>query len=515
MDLRAYVAILRKRWISIAALTVLGVLGGIGLNAAATPMYTAATQLYVSVQSGGTTSDMLQGANFTRAQVASYARLVTGPLVLGPVIDDLGLDTRADELAERVTADSPLNTSLININVSDESPALAAAIANAVATELTDVVTDLEQPTDGSPSPVKLTVVRDAAAPTDPSSPSTRLNLALGLALGLVAGVAAAVLREMLDTRVRDEDTVAQLAAAPVVGTIAFDEDAGAHPLIVQSDPHSIRAEAFRRLRTNVQFLDVSDRSNSIVVTSSLPAEGKSTTTINLAIALADAGSRVALVDADLRRPTVAKYLGIEGAVGLTTALIGRAPVDQLMQPWGNGMLHVLPSGQVPPNPSELLGSSAMSQLLSKLTAEYDIVLLDTPPLLPVTDAAILARLAGGALVVVGAGKITRHQLAGSLSALKTVDARVLGMVVNREPRKHGERYEYYRYGTETPVAKKTRGRGVLPRKGGSAGEATTAGTASAPVTTATGATALWPGESMTEAALRDRRGLPPQHLRG
>ena len=288
--------------------------------------------------------------------------------------------------------------------------------------------------------------------------PNLKLNVALGLLVGLALGVGVAVLREVLDTRVRTDADVARVTDTSVIGTIPDDDDAPEHPLIVQSSPHSQRSEAFRRLRTNLQFLDIADRPQSIVVTSSLPGEGKSTTSINVAITLADAGTRVALVDADLRRPSVAKYMGLEGSVGLTTVLIGRASVEDVIQPWGNGYLHVLPAGQVPPNPSELLGSLAMAHLLEKLTAQYDVVIVDTAPLLPVTDAAILSKLTGGALLVVGADKLHRNQLAESVGALETVGARILGIVVNRQKRKQSDQYAYYDY-TPTPATSADSGR--------------------------------------------------------
>jgi succinoglycan biosynthesis transport protein ExoP len=161
--------------------------------------------------------------------------------------------------------------------------------------------------------------------------------------------------------------------------------------------------------------------------------------------------------------------------VGLTTVLIGRATTADVIQPWGNGNLHVLPSGQVPPNPSELLGSTSMSTLLDALAAEYDVVLIDTPPLLPVTDAAILSRLAGGALVVVGADTIDRQQLAESMSSLDNVGARVLGVVLNRSSRSHSDAYAYYDY---TPQGDDTGARTSAPstkrsaRAGGRTGAA-------------------------------------------
>lgn len=190
-------------------------------------------------------------------------------------------------------------------------------------------------------------------------------------------------------------------------------------------------------------------------MTSSVPGEGKSTVAANLALTLAEAGSRVALVDADLRRPSVADYLGLEGAAGLTTVLIGQATLDDVVQPWG--ALAVLTSGQIPPNPSEMVGSRAMTWVLDELAERYDVVVIDTPPLLPVTDAAILARLTDGALVVAGANGLHRHQLTEALGSLERVGARVLGLVVNRVPDMLPEAYSYY--GTDPKAAGRGRRR--------------------------------------------------------
>lgn len=469
MELQDYVAVLRKRWITIALVTAIGIAAGIAATALTTPTYKARSQVFVSVRTGETSSDLLQGSSFTQKQVKSYTALVTSPRVLQPVIDQLDLTTSPETLASTVSADSPLDTVLINITATNDDPELASAIANATADSLATEVSALESGADGI-SPVQISSVRTASVPGYPASPDTRLNLALGLALGLAVGIGIAVVRHLLDTRIRDESDVRQVTDSSVIASIAFDPDAPAHPLIVQTHPHSQRAEAFRRLRTNLQFLDVDGRPGTIVVTSSLPGEGKSTTAINLAMTLADAGSKVVLVDADLRRPSVAQYMGLEGNVGLTTVLIGRATTEDVVQPWGNGNLHVLPSGQVPPNPSELLGSTSMSTLLDTLAAEYDVVLIDTPPLLPVTDAAILSRLAGGALVVVGADTLDKNQLSESMASLDNVGARVLGLVLNRSSRTPSDAYAYYDYapaGHDDGVTKSTR-----TAKGGRPGRA-------------------------------------------
>jgi len=455
MELADYVLLLRKRWVSVVVVAALGLVLAGAYSLLATPSYAARSQVYVSVQGSDTTTDLLQGSNFTVRQVKSYVELATSPRVLDPVVEELGLTDDAASLAQRVRADSPLDTALIDVTATDESPQLAAEVANATAASLATVVRELETPAGGGDSPVQISTVRAAAVPDAPASPNLRLNLVLGLLVGLALGVALAVLRDRLDTRVRSTADVEAITDAPVLGVIGYEEDAPEHPLIVQESPLAVRAEAFRRLRTNLQFLELGTAARTYVMTSSLPGEGKTTTSINLAITLADAGRRVVLVDADLRRPSVARYLGIEGSVGLTTVLIGKVGLVDALQPWGNGNLDVVTAGQIPPNPSELLGAEPMTRLLERLRAEYDVVVVDTPPLLPVTDAAILARGVGGAIVVAGAGTVHRHQLETALSALGTVGVRPLGMVVNRVPVKgpgaNAYEYGYYAYTADEP----------------------------------------------------------------
>jgi capsular exopolysaccharide synthesis family protein len=264
---------------------------------------------------------------------------------------------------------------------------------------------------------------------------------------GLVIGVGLAILIENLDLRIRNHGDIEALTTASVLGGIGFDEDAQENPLIVHTKPKSTRAEAFRQLRTNIQFVEAVEGRKSIIISSSVPSEGKSTTIANLAIAMADTGAKVLLIDCDFRKPKQHKYLGLEGAVGLTNHLIGQAKLEDVIQPWGKGKLSVLPAGQVPPNPSELLGSEKMRKLILDAEKKYDLVLIDTAPLLPVTDAAILSTMTGGVVVVVSVGKTTRPQLQGALSHIETVGGKVLGFVMNKIPTKGADAYGYYSYG--------------------------------------------------------------------
>lgn len=451
MDLHDYLRVLRRQWKLIAALTLAGLLVGGGTSLLIKPTYKAETQLFVAIQNSGTVQELQQGNTFSQARVQSYVKTVTTPAVVQPAIDALGLDVPASQLAEKITASTDLNTVLINITVEDESPVQAAAIAQAISTSLITTVDKLERPNDGAPSPVGLSVVTPAVAPSAPFAPNTKLNLLAGLLSGLILGLGAAVLRSMMDNRIQGEADARRVTDAPVLGGIAYGSDAEASPLVTQVPAQSPRAESFRQLRTNLHFANVSGAAKSVLVTSSVPGEGKSTTATNLSIALAQAGQSVCLVDADLRRPAVDMYLGLERSAGLTTALVGEADINDLLQPWGEDNLFVLTSGQLPPNPSELLGSDAMKQLLLRLEGAFDTVVIDAPPLLPVTDAAVLSQNVGGCLLVVGSQKVRHQELHRALASLDLVGANLLGLVLNRIPAKGPDSYAYDYYSYSSP----------------------------------------------------------------
>ena len=447
--------ILRRNWILIVAMALGGLLVSGAASLLVKPTYTAETELFVAIQNSGSAQELQQGNTFTQARVQSYVRTVTTPIVLQPAIDTLGLDMSVDELARRVKGTTDPNTVIINISVADTSPVQAAAIAQAVATSLVNAVESLEKPKTGGSSPVGLSIITPAEAPLEPSAPNTKLNLVLGLALGLAIGIGIAILRSTLDSRIRSEADLRSITDSPLLGGIAYDSDAATRPLLTQVAAQSQRAESFRQLRTNLQFANVADHAKTVLVTSSIPGEGKSTTATNLAIALAQAGQTICLVDADLRRPRIDEYLGLDRNAGLTTALIGAADINDLLQQWGEDELYVLTAGQIPPNPSELLGSEEMKRLIVRLEQAFDTVIIDAPPLLPVTDAAVLSQHVGGVLTVVGAHKTKQHDLEKSLASLSLVGANVLGVVLNRLPIKGPDAYSYtYSYSSDVNSTK-------------------------------------------------------------
>jgi capsular exopolysaccharide synthesis family protein len=423
-----------------AALVVAGV-----LTWTATPQYSSTTRLFIST-SQSDESSAYTGNLFATQRVTSYADLVASRRVAESVADRLGDDTDPRDLREQVEATVVPETVILEISATDADPERAADLAQAYAEELSLLVDELETPKGKQDAVIKATLVDDGHIAEDPVSPQPLRNLALAGVLGLLLGVGLAVARELLDTSVKGADDVAGITDAPVLGTIFVDNDAKRPPadVLATATPW---AEAFRVLRTSMQYIEVDHDQKVVVVTSSLPEEGKSTTAVNLALTLTQAGHRVALVECDLRRPLIAERLSLDNAIGTTTVLIGKVSVEDAIQTYGNTDLDVLACGPIPPNPSELLQSNAMEKMLTDLRSRYDTIILDAPPLLPVTDAALLATRADGAVVVVRHGKTTRDQLAHALERLEAVDSKALGLVMNMTPAKQSQSAYGYGYG--------------------------------------------------------------------
>jgi capsular exopolysaccharide synthesis family protein len=440
--------VLRQQWLVVALLAVLGLGGAAAYTYRQVPVYSAQTQLFVSVRSvDSDISQLSQGSTFTQQRVKSYSDLVTSPVIAQAVITELGLPYTPDQLSGKISATSPLDTVLLDISVVDADPNRAAAIANAVGAQFPKLIASLETPTGQVVSPVKVSITRRATVPAVPVSPRIPLNLALGLIVGLGLGIGAAVLRDQFNTTVSGVNDVERLTKAIPLGVVPYDATAGKQPLVT-ADQFGGRAEAFRTLRTNLQFADVDDPPRVITITSALPNEGKTTTACNVAITLAQSGARVILVEGDLRKPAVGKYLGISNAAGLTNVLAGQHELRDVIVGYQRDTLAVLPSGPTPPNPSEMLGSQQMRHLLTSLANHYDLVIIDAPPLLPVTDAAVLSAASDGAILVIRHGKSRREEVERALQALTSVNAKVLGTVLNFAPRrKRRGGYDGYGYG--------------------------------------------------------------------
>jgi capsular exopolysaccharide synthesis family protein len=446
VEIRDYLRIARRRWRLIVGCTVVAILLAAALTFRTTPLYSSTAQLFISTP-GSDTSQAYQGGLFSQQRVTSYADLVSSRQVAEQVLDEVDADLSPTDLAEKVSATAVPETVILEISVSDADPERAQDLAQAYAQEMTRFITDLERPESGEAAPIKATISEDASLPTTPYTPQPVRNLGLAAVLGLLLGIGIAVLRELLDTSISSADDVTQATEAPILGNIHHDPGSVKLPAIDALSNASPWSEAYRVLRTNMQYVEVDHDQRVFVVTSSLPGEGKSTTATNLALTLALADQRVALVEFDLRRPTLAARLELDDAVGATSVLIGKVSLADAMQVHRHSGLKVLTSGPIPPNPAELLQSAAMGKMMQDLREDFDVVILDAPPLLPVTDAALLSAQADGAVVVVRHGKTTRDQLGHCIERLEAVDAKAVGVVINATPAKRAARAYSYSYG--------------------------------------------------------------------
>lgn len=294
-------------------------------------------------------------------------------------------------------------------------------------------------------SPNFLEILEPASLPTYPIAPNLAQSVLLAAAIGFLLAVAGVVLIEFLDDSVKSPDELSQVLKLPTLGSIASIPSVNEQKLIVAQAPHSPIAEAYRILRTNIQFSGVDKPIKSILVTSPGPEEGKSVSAANLAIAMAQAGLRTILVDTDLRLPSQHRLFGLANDIGMTSGLIAHTNLDGFLRPTRVENLRLITTGPLPPNPAEILGSERMRGLKAQLEAEAEFVVFDSPPCLMLTDAAILARLVDGVILVLDMSHARKDAALRAKESLEKVDAHILGILVNRaRPRGAGYYYRYY-----------------------------------------------------------------------
>ena len=449
MSVQDLLRLFRARWVIVFVTALVTVLGAMAYTLLQTPLYQASTRLFVSATYGANATEVYQGSRYSQERVLSYIELLKGETLANRTIDRLDLNMNADDLKAKVTAKSKPDTVLITVSVLDDSPVRARDIANALSDEFVVVARELETPQPGASPDARVVVEQRASIPRKPLTPKPVRNLVLSIALGALLGIGLALLRDQLDNTIKTHQTLEQITGVGIVGYIPFDKERSTTPAINFDNDNSGPAEAFRKLRTNLQFLTVDDPPRVLVVTSASPSEGKSISSLNIALALAEADHNVVLVDGDLRRPRVAKYLDVMGSVGVSTLLGGGACLSEVLQKTKYPGLTVLAAGPCPPNPSELLGSLTAQKLLSELRAEFDYVIIDSSPLMAVTDGAILAAQADGALLAARYGSTTREQLTHSVRILNDVGAKILGAVFTMIPSRGSGSYSYnyYYYG--------------------------------------------------------------------
>lgn len=438
--------ILRERWLVVALATVLGAAVGAGAFLLLPPTWTAHATLYVAARDAGDTQQAYQGAQLSEQRVRSYTALVTGRRVTAEVTAQLGLPDRPEELADRIAATSAEDSVLIDVAVRDGDPGRAADIANRIGVVLTGIVAEMETPPGtGTVAPVALRVVEPAVAPDRPSSPGLLFLITVGTTIGVALGCAGVLARRLLDVSVRSPERLEAVTGLPLLASVPTDTALRRTRLVATGAAGGPFVEAFRWLRTMLAFVDVTRPRRVVMVTSGGSGEGKTTTVVNLAATLATAGRRVLVVDADLRRPAVAESLGVEPTVGLADVLVGRVSFDRAVQHAGSAGVSVLAAGCPVPDPGELLAGEGMTALLATARSRFDVVIVDTAPLLLFTDAAALARTVDGVLLVCRYRSATYPRVAEALHALTTVSVRPIGTVLTAAPPTHGTEYAAYR----------------------------------------------------------------------
>lgn len=514
MELRQYIAILRRWWWLLALLTLVGGGAAFAAGELRQPVYVATTTILIN-QAPGALPDYNAVQQGQRV-ASTYAELLQQRPVLEQVIANLGLNIGPETLDGMINVTPITDTNLLELKVQDTDPQRAADIANEVVrvfiaqnlefqesrfadsiqnlqlemgkvqAEITRTEARLEVlENDTTLTPAqreernrlqqllaeyrnsyailldryeqvrlaqaqatdKVSVVEDALPGRRAGQSSTMLALQ-GALVGLLLGVGLVVLIEYLNDTVKSSEEAEALTGLPMLGMIGNIErgDDPRDLLVTVMHPRTPTAEAYRVFRANLEFLAIDEPIRSIVVTSTGPVEGKTTTAANLAVALAQAGKRVILVDADLRRPTLHKLFQCSNNVGVSTALLqaGREVTGHLVSTEVEN-LYLMPSGPLPPNPAELLGSQRAAELIRKLAGYADVVILDSPPVLAVADPALLARYCDVTLLVVLAEKTQAGALRRAKEQLEQAGAPRMGVVLNRVPASSNG-YYYYQY---------------------------------------------------------------------
>lgn len=440
MDLRDYYRLIRRNVVVVLICLFLGVGSAAAVTYSQTPIYEANIQLFVTTPAAAVDiSALAQGSSFSQQRVKSYAQIIAGPATLDPVIEQLGLKTTSTQLAKQIKSSAPLDTVLINVTVSDPSAQRAVDIANAVGTQFSKTVDTLELAAAGDlTQAVKITMVKTAVLPKGPASPKKAINILLGIILGFGLGVGLSILRQIFDNTIKNED---QLDETALLAAIPFDQNFEKQKLISQLSKWAPRTEAHRKLRTNLQYLRADNPPKVISVTSAVPNEGKTVTSLNLAISLGFSGLKTLWIEGDMRRPKFQQYMHIDGTpVGLAEILSGKVTVDSkeefkaILTSIPGAEVDVLISGKTPPNPTELLDSRTFAKLIEYVRDRYDYVIIDSPPALLVTDAVVISTIADGTLVVVNTGKTKVGQFLGVRESVLAVGGTILGAILNKVP---------------------------------------------------------------------------------
>jgi polysaccharide biosynthesis transport protein len=446
LDLYALWQVVAKRWKLIVLMPMVAVLFSAAVSIyLIVPQYTASTTLMIT-RPVDTGQILYQDIQVSRQLVATYREIVHSRRVLEIVIANRSLPYGTEELRGMVDVQSVRDTELITVDVTSPDPQLARDIANGVARAFMGEIIEIMQIENVS-------VVDEAVVPVMPVSPRVPLNIAVAFVVALMASFGLAFLLEYTDRSIKDPAEAQKLLDLPVIGVVPV-VSSGA--LFTMSDPRSPPSEAFRTLRTNIQYSSIDNEVKVILVTGANPSCGKSTVAANLGVTLARSGASVLIIDADMRKPTMHHIFEIGSEPGLSSLIFKEEmEISLTLRKTKHDKLLVLPSGPIPPYPSEMIASNRMKRLIALFRERFDYIIFDSPPLIAVTDAAVLSTLVDGTLFVLDYGRVKREEALGALDHLHKVHANVIGTVLNQVPHSSSYYYGYqYYHGSEENTRK-------------------------------------------------------------
>ena len=451
--LRRVMGVVARRWWIVAISGLIGAVVGVISSLFSPTIYEAQTSLYITAGDGtNSASSAYQGTMASQQRVLSYGDLVRSDSVLEGALERLpnsGLSV--DQLRSSVRASSQPNTVVLTLSVTNESPQYAVQLSNAVGASLVESVSALETSPISSEPLAKLTVVTPASNAVV-ISPNKKRNIGLGLLGGLAIGFIAVIIATKLDNRVGSSSDIDDLVSLPLLSEVPESSSLGVHSLVDFGVGGGVVPEAFRRFRTSLLYSSVDRPVKSVLVTSGSPNEGKTTTALNLAASFAELGKRVLLIEADLRRPSFSDKVAHPGGAGLTDCLAGQAEFGDLVLELPEASIWLLAAGSRVGNPSELLSSDKAKQLFEELVQKFDYVVVDSPPVLPVCDAVVLAHLVDYTVFVVSENRTRRNDLVASVSAIRASIGETSfagGVVLNRADTR-GTKYGYYGSASES-----------------------------------------------------------------